>query len=32
MPVQTVPTRPAFGTYVAMAVCTGVAAVLLGAL
>ncbi|MET8896499.1 hypothetical protein [Streptomyces albogriseolus] len=32
MPVQTVPTRPTFGTYVVMAACTGVAAVLLGTL
>lgn len=32
MPVQTVPTRPTFGTYVVMTVCTGVAAVLLGML
>ncbi|CAL9668762.1 hypothetical protein SUDANB105_07382 [Streptomyces sp. enrichment culture] len=32
MPVRTVPTRPTFGTYVAMAVCAGVAAVLLGTL
>ncbi|MFF0205984.1 hypothetical protein [Streptomyces sp. NPDC005017] len=32
MSVQTVPTRPTFGTYVVMAVCTGVAAVLLGTL
>ncbi|MFF9806112.1 hypothetical protein ACF1G5_13440 [Streptomyces coeruleorubidus] len=32
MPVQTVPTRPTLGTYVLMAACTGVAAVLLGTL
>lgn len=32
MPVQTVASRPTFGTYVVMAVCTGVAAVLLGTL
>ncbi|TPQ18302.1 hypothetical protein [Streptomyces sporangiiformans] len=32
MPVQTVPTRPTVGTYVVMAVCTGVATVLLGTL
>ena len=32
MPVQTVPTRPTPGTYVLMAACTGVAAVLLGTL
>lgn len=32
MPVRTVPTRPTPGTYVVMAACTGVAAVLLGTL
>ncbi|MDH2411268.1 hypothetical protein ACG5V6_07200 [Streptomyces chitinivorans] len=32
MPVQAVPARPTFGTYVVMAVCTGVATLLLGTL